>query len=408
MAGPLSGVRVLDLSWIIAGPYTGRLLADFGAQVIKVESRNRMDIGRANRTPLYGELPGDANSNPDTGGYFQDVNAGKLSCTLNLATDSGRELLRQLVAVSDVTICNLGGDQYERWGIGYEVARELNPGVIMLNLPSMESSGERTGWRGFGDMFVGIAGLKSVSGHEGEPPLLWGHNYADFSSNPFHAAVAIMAALLQRDRTGEGQFIEVSQYESTMALIGPALLQHSLTGEAPQPAGNRDALASPHNFYRCSGEDSWCAIAVETDEQWQSLVELSGLAHLDRAAFASVEGRRAAEVVIDEEIEGWTRGWKRQELADELQARGVPAGPFQKIDEIVHQDPTLSEQHFERLPHPVGRDFLVHRNPIRTRRQPPETRLGPLIGEHTFEVLSEVLGLSADEIANYAAQDALE
>ena len=175
MAGPLSGVRVLDLSWIIAGPYTGRLLADFGAQVIKIESRNRMDIGRANRTPLYGELPGDANSNPDTGGYFQDVNAGKLSCTLNLATDSGRELLRQLVAVSDVTICNLGGDQYERWGIGYEVARELNPGVIMLNLPSMESSGERTGWRGVGDMFVGIAGLKSVSGHEGEPPLLWGH-----------------------------------------------------------------------------------------------------------------------------------------------------------------------------------------------------------------------------------------
>ncbi len=408
MAGPLSGVRVLDLSWIIAGPYTGRLLADFGAQVIKVESRNRMDIGRANRTPLYGELPGDANSNPDTGGYFQDVNAGKLSCTLNLATDSGRELLRQLVAISDVTICNLGGDQYERWGIGYEVARELNPGVIMLNLPSMESSGARTGWRGFGDMFVGIAGLKSVSGHEGEPPLLWGHNYADFSSNPFHAAVAIMAALLQRDRTGEGQFIEVSQYESTMALIGPALLQHSLTGEAAQPAGNRDALASPHNFYRCSGEDSWCAIAVETDEQWQALVALSGLTDLERAEFASVVGRRAAEAEIDETIEGWTRGWERQELADALQACGVPAGPFQKMDEIVYHDPTLSEEHFERLPHPVGRDFLVHRNPIRTRRQPPETRLGPLIGEHTFEVLSEVLGLSADEIANYAAQDALE
>ena len=408
MEGPLSGVRVLDLSWIIAGPYTGRLLVDFRAQVIKVESRNRMDVGRANRTPLHGELPGNANSNPDTGGYFQDVNAGKLSCTLNLPTDSGRDLLRQLVAISDVTICNLGGDQYERWGIGYEVARELNPGVIMLNLPSMESSGKRTGWRGFGDMFVGMAGLKSVSGHEDEPPLLWGHNYADFSSNPFHAAFAIMAALLQRDRTGEGQFIEVSQYESTMALIGPALLQHSLTGEAARPAGNRDALASPHNFYRCAGEDSWCAIAIETDEQWRSLVALSGLANLDRAEFASVEGRRAAEAEIDEAIEGWTRKRERQELAEALQARGVPAGPFQKMDEIVHQDPTLSDEHFERLPHPVGRDFLVHRNPIRTRRQPPETQLGPLIGEHTYEVLSEVLGLSADEIANYAAQDALE
>ena len=195
----------------------------------------------------------------------------------------------------------------------------------MCNLPSMESSGKRTGWRGFGDMFVAITGLKSVSGHRGEPPLLGRHNYADFSPNPFHAAVAIMATLLQRDRTCEGQFIEVSQYESTMALIGPALLQHSLTGEAPQPAGNRDALASPHNFYRCSGEDSWCAIAIETDEQWQSLVALSGLAHLDRDTFASVEGRRAAEAETDQAIEEWTRGWDRQELAEALQAPGVPA-----------------------------------------------------------------------------------
>jgi len=408
MTGPLSGVRVLDLSWIIAGPLVGRLFADFGAEVIKVESRNRIDTGRANRIPLYGELPGDANSNPDTGGYFQDTNAGKLSCSVNLASDGGRELLKRLVAASDVTVCNLGGDQYERWGIGYEVAKELNPGIIMLNLPSMESSGERTGWRGFGDMFVGMAGLKSVSGHEGEPPLLWGHNYADFSSNPFHAAIAVMAALVQRDRTGEGQFIEVSQYESTMALIGPALLQHSLTGNAPQPRGNRDAYASPHNFYRCEGEDSWCAIAIETDDQWQSLVELSGLASLERAEFDSVDGRRAAEAEIDEAIESWTSGWDRQELAEALQVRGVPAGPYQKMDEMVHQDPTLGTEHFERLPHPVGRDFLLHRNPIRMRPNPPETRLGPLLGEHTYEVLSDVLGLSADEIADYAALGALE
>jgi crotonobetainyl-CoA:carnitine CoA-transferase CaiB-like acyl-CoA transferase len=157
---PLEGIRIIDLSWIIAGPLATRFLAHFGADVIKVESRSRMDVGRANRTPLYGDLPGDANSNPDTGGYFQDVNAGKRSCTLDLTTEGGRELLRRLVRVSDAIICNLAGDQLVRWGVGYEQACELNPGIIVVNVPAMESSGPRTGWRGFGDTFAAWAASK--------------------------------------------------------------------------------------------------------------------------------------------------------------------------------------------------------------------------------------------------------
>lgn len=409
MALPLEGVVIIDLSWIIAGPFAARLLSDFGADVVKVESRRRMDIGRANRVPLFGVLPDDANSNPDTGGYFQDANAGKRSVTLNLESEAGRGLLRRLVSRADVTVCNLAGDQYERWGIGYEVMRAINPRIIMVNMPSMESSGPRKAWRGFGDMFTGLGGLKSVSGHEGEPPLPWGHQYADFSSNPFHAAIAIMAALVHRDRTGEGQFIEVSQYESTVALVGPAIIEYGLTGVSPAPVGNRDRHAVPHNFYRCAGDDSWCAIAVETDEQWMALVAAAPEANLDRAEWRTAAGRRQDESSVDTAIESWTRGRERQALAAALQEQGVPAGPFQHIDEMIHADPTLGDAHFATLLQATsGREFLVHRNPLRARHHPPETRLAPLIGEHTYEVLTDLMGLSADEVAEYAAQGALE
>jgi crotonobetainyl-CoA:carnitine CoA-transferase CaiB-like acyl-CoA transferase len=414
--GPLAGVRVLDLSWIIAGPLAARLLADFGADVIKVESRHRMDVGRANRIPLFGVLPGDANSNPDTGGYFQDANAGKRSCTIDLGCDQGRALLLRLAAACDVVICNLAGDQLERWGIGYERLRALNPRVIVVNMPSMESEGPRRAWRGFGDMFVGVAGLKSVSGHPTDPPLPWGHQYADFSSNPFHAAIAVMAALAERERSGEGQFIEISQYESTVAIMGPSILEYGARGEPPRPRGNADVEGAPHDFYRCAAQspdagtpfdDAWCAIAVFDDAQWRALVDATGVASLAPAEYATAAGRRAHASEIGAALEAWTSTRDKHAVAETLQAAGVPAGPYQAIDDMVLRDPVLAE-HFVAVDHPSGRTFLVHGAPAQTRRRPPVVTRAPLIGEHTFEVLSDVLGLSADEIAEYAAVGALE
>jgi benzylsuccinate CoA-transferase BbsF subunit len=299
-------------------------------------------------------------------------------------------------------------------------------------------------------MFVGVAGLKSVSGHPGDPPLPWGHQYADFASNPFHAAAAILAALIERERSGEGQFIEVSQYEATVALMGPSVLEYAATGVAPTPRGNDTPWASPHDYYRCAGDssrdagipggssgdagipggssgdagipggssgdagapgepsgDAWCAIAVETDEQWRALVGATGLAALAAPGFATLEGRQAHRAEIDAAIEGWTSTRDKHEVAETLQAAGVPAGPYQSIVDMVERDPVLAE-HFVEIAHPSGRPFLVHANPVQSRRRPPRTARAPLIGEHTYEVLSEVLGLTADEIADYAAQGALE
>ncbi|MFN8558581.1 MAG: CoA transferase [Dehalococcoidia bacterium] len=408
MALPLAGVRVLDLTWIIAGPLGTRLLSDFGADVIKIESAGRMDPARGNRALLYGPLPGDANDNPDTGGYFQDVNAGKRSCTLNLALPEGQDLLRRLAAVSDAVVCNLAGDQLDRWGAGYDRLRAINPAIIVVNVPTMASDGPRARWRGFGDMIAAAAGLKSVSGHPGEPPLPFGHHYGDFAANPFHTAIALVAALHHRDRTGEGQFIEIGQVESTIALMGAAVLETAATGVAPSPHGNADPEAAPHNLYRCRGEESWCAITVFDDDQWRALTAIDGLAALRRPEYATAAGRKAHEAAIDAVIEGWTAGWDRQELAAFLQERSVPAGPYQRLPEMVGVDPTLSAAHFVRTAHPSGREFLIHGNPLRAHRRPPHVRRGPLLGEHTVETLADLLGLDPDMLADRGARGAIE
>ncbi len=377
--------------------------------MIKIESPSRPDRARGNRIPLFGQLPGDANDNADTGGYFQDVNAGKLSCSLNLACDMGRELLRRLVAVSDVIISNLGGgDQLERWGLAYEAARRVNPRIIVLTLPTMETSGPRARWHSVGDSFNAMSGLKSVSGYPGDPGMPFGHHYPDFSANPFHAAIALVAALHQRDRTGEGQFIEVSQYESTAALLGAGVLDFTANARIPSPNGNRNPDAAPHNIYRCAGEDSWCAISILTDAQWQALAVIEGLEELRRPEFATLEGRRAHEDEIDEMLEAWTNRWQRQELAGFLQERGVPAGPYQDVPDMVERDPVLGESYFVKRDHRVGREFIVHGSPVRATRNPAQVKLGPLLGEHTMYVLREVLGLGEDEIAEYAAAGALD
>ncbi len=409
MTRPLEGIRVLDCGWIIAGPLATRLLSDFGAEVIKIESYARPDRARGNRMPLFGDLPGDANANADTGGYFQDVNAGKLSCSLNLASEKGRELLLRLVAVSDAIVTNLGGgDQLDRWGLRHEVIRALNPRLIVVTVPTMESRGPRSRWHSVGDSFNAMSGLKSVSGYEADYGEPFGHHYPDFSANPFHAAIALMAALHHRERTGEGQFVEVSQYESTASMLGAAVLEYTANGGVARSRANRNPDMAPHNFYRCRGDEAWCAIAIESDAQWLRLAALPGLETLRQPRFATLAGRQAGEAEIDAIIQGWTTGWDRHELASFLQSRGVPAGPYQGSADLVDRDPVLGDAYFEKLRHPIGRDFLVHGSPVVASRNPAEVKLGPLSGEHTMYVLKDILGLAEDEVAEYAAAGALD
>jgi benzylsuccinate CoA-transferase BbsF subunit len=352
---PLTGVRVLDFTWMIAGPLSTRVLADFGAEVIKVESYNRVD--RVRETGPHPDGPWSLNED----GSFNDCNLGKKSVLLNLNRPQGRELALRLAAVSDVAAANFTGDRLDRWLLGFADLVRVRPDLIFLNMPVFESAGPRARWGGIGTHINALAGINAISGFPDDPPFGLGPLYPDFSGNPFHAAAAILSALINRDRGAGAQLIEVSQYESTASILGPALLHHAATGHNPPRIGNHSERACPHNVYPCAprsptasppaggavsdadssarlravshisttaGDDRWCAIAVSTDTHWSALCAvLDRRGWLTDPRFATAAQRRPHEQALDALIASETARWTADELAARLRAAGVPAAP---------------------------------------------------------------------------------
>ncbi|MGH2599840.1 MAG: CaiB/BaiF CoA transferase family protein [Dehalococcoidia bacterium] len=421
---PLRGVRVLDFTWMIAGPLGTRLLANFGAEVIKIESYNRVD-----RVRETGPHP-DGTWSVNEDGSFNDVNLGKQSILLNLGYPEGQAIARRLAAVSDVTAANFTGDRLDRWSLGYDDLVRVQPNLIVLNMPVFESTGPRRRWGAIGSHINALAGINAISGFAPDPPFGLGPLYPDFSGNPFHLTAAILSALIDRDRGAGAQWIEVSQYESTAGVLGPALLQQAVTGVGPRRAGNRSDRACPHNVYPCAGttwpapsansearapgsgplpsptadEDRWCAIEVAAEAEWAALCGVLG--HEEWRSdprFATDAARRANEDALDALIAEETRRRQVEDLAAGLQAAGVAAAPVNRLDHLL-ADPWYRTEYFSELPGPEGCIFTVHGEPIRPfDRKQPVSR-APLLGEHTENVLESLLGLTRAEIDQlYAA-----
>ncbi len=388
---PLRGVRVLDFTWMIAGPLGTRLLANFGADVIKVESYNRVD--RIRETGPHPDGPWSYNED----GSFNDVNLCKRSLLLNLNFPQGQAIARQLAAVSDVVMANFTGDRLDRWGLGFADLARVRPDIIVLNMPVFESQGERRRWGGIGTHINGLAGISSISGYEGDPPFGLGPLYPDFSGNPFHATAAILAALIERDRGAGAQFIEVSQYESTASLLGPALLTYAAGGGEPERRGNHSARACPHNVYPAAGEDRWIAIAVETDDEWTALCRaFDREVWRDDARFARLPERLRHEAALDELIAAETCRWTAPELAARLQAAGVPAAPVNQLDGVL-ADPWYRGEYFYEQQGPEGCVFTTHGEPIRPAGERQPVQRAPLLGEHTDAIVRQLLGIPASE-----------
>ncbi|HEY7295114.1 MAG TPA: CoA transferase [Dehalococcoidia bacterium] len=388
---PLRGVRVLDFTWMIAGPLGTRLLANFGADLIKVESYNRVD--RIRETGPHPDGPWSYNED----GSFNDVNMGKRSLLLNLNLPRAQALAKQLAAVSDVVMANFTGDRLDRWGLGFNDLARVRPDIIMLNMPVFESQGERRRWGAIGTHINGLAGISSISGYEGDPPFGLGPLYPDFSGNPFHATSAIIAALIERDHGAGAQFIEVSQYESTASLLGPALLQYAVAGTEPPRRGSRSDRACPHNVYPATGDDRWIAIAVESGAEWAALCRVFGHEewHAD-PRFVTLAARFEHEDALDALIAAETVHQPAAQLAVRLQAAGVSAAPVNRLDDVL-ADPWYRREYFYEQRGPEGCLFTTAGEPIRPfGHQQPAVR-APLMGEHTDAILHELLGIDAAE-----------
>ena len=390
---PLAGIRVADFGWMIAGPLATRPLANFGAEVIRIESSARIDEIRA-----LGPRP-EGNTSPNVAGVFNDCNTSKLSMTVNLGTPEGIELAKEVVSVSDVVTNNFRGDRMGRWGLAYEDLVKLKPDIIMLGMAMMGTTGVHQHYGGNGINIIAGAGISGITGSPDRPPVGTGSLYPDFSGNPNHATLAVLAALRHRNRTGKGQFIDLAQYESTISLLGSSVLQYTTLGSVPVRPGNRSRWAAPHGVYRCAGDDRWCAIAVETETEWDGLRRAMGApawAMEDR--FQSVAGRKKHEDDLDELIEEWTGGREDHEVMRCLQNQGVPAGMVQNSKDLVENDPGFRKRHIRVLEHPEIGEMTIHGETISISGVEPIVELAPHMGEHTEYVLKDLLGMPETDV----------
>jgi benzylsuccinate CoA-transferase BbsF subunit len=402
---PLAGITVADFTWIGAGSYTTKILADFGADVIKIESAERLDTLR-DAKPFQGGIRGVNRS-----GYFADRNSSKRSVTLNMKTAEGRALARRIIEQADVVANNFTPGTMEKFGLGYEAVREFRKDIVYISMSMHGQTGPEARYLGYGLTMGAVTGLHHLCGLPDQEPAGTGTNFPDHVPNPSHAAFAILAALRHRRRTGEGQFIDVAQIEPTIALLGPAVMDFTANGRVTGRVGNQHIAAAPHGVYPARGTDRWIALSAPTDAAWRALLQvLEDLALAQDARFATATARWEHRAELDAALGRSTAQHDALELAQRLQQHGVAAGPVQDAADVLLRDPQLQARgHWVHLEHPEMGRTVYNALPMRMSRTPGyPNRPAPLLGQHTDEVLRERLGLAQAEIDALRAQGALQ
>jgi crotonobetainyl-CoA:carnitine CoA-transferase CaiB-like acyl-CoA transferase len=403
---PLSGIRVIDLTKIVAGPNATRMLATMGAEVIRVEwhDQRALDMLRMIRPGVPGGDPTSLNRS----GLFNNLNAGKYGVTLNMSLPQGRELFKRLIAKASVLCENYSPEQMESWELGYSVLRQINPELIYLQITGMGKSGTYNAYRSVGPTAQALSGLTHMSGlPEPMPPAGWGYSYLDHSTG-YYGAIFVLAALVRRRRTGQGCYIDLSQTETGLMLSGTAVLEAQTTGKSTLRYGNRMPFAqwAPHGAFRCRGVDEWIAIGIQNDEQWAQLVEEMGSPEWAREQrFTRASGRKSHEDELERFVAEFTKDHDRYELMNRLQRRQIPAAAVQNAADRCDRDPQLKQRgYFVPLPQSEIGTWPIEDFPARFQNTPisvggPPGRAAPLIGEDNDYVYREVLGLTAEEIA---------
>ena len=400
---PLEGVRVADFTWVWAGPYGTMYLTHLGAEVIKIESNTRIDITR--RLPLY---PKGMKAGVNRSGLFNQWSLGKKSVLINFAQPEGLAVVKELIKNSDVVVDNFATGVMERLGLGYDELVKIKPDIIMASVSGYGHSGPLQNYMGYGPAIAPLTGLSAMTGYAGGPPQEVGISYGDPNSG-IHAAVAVTAALAARKRTGKGQYIDVSLWESVAALVPEGWMDYAMNGLEPTRRGNRDPLMAPHNCFRCVGEDEWVSIACGTDAEWQALcgaMDQTGLG--TDARFRTVQDRKANEDELDNIITAWTQTRDKWQVTETLQAQGVAAFPSMNSKDLA-DDPHLEQRgFFAELPHAevgirkhTGIPWLLSESPNGVQAH------APLLGQHTDQIMRDVLGYSDEHIAQLKERQVL-
>jgi len=405
---PLKNYRVLDLSRIWAGPYCTKLFADMGAEIIKMESLSVYDSHRGPVNPAKGIAaypdgePGDEPWNRN--GWFNCLHMSKYGVTLELTKAEGRRVFERLVSISDVVIENFRQGSLERLGYTYEELRKHRPDLIYVSMPAFGNTGPWKGYLGYGIGQEQLSGMAHMTGYRGEGPMKSGINHGDPITGS-HAAGVLMAALRHRRRTGKGMYIDVSQQESSVALMGPEVLAYQvlayqMTGQEPERRGNRSGWYAPANSYPCAGEDRWVTIAATNQDQWRSLAQAMDAAGLvDDPRFTTNEARRENHDGLDRIISEWTIGLEAYDLTRKLQRLGVPAGPVLRGPDLLQDAHYKDRGTFVTVDHPQVGPKQYPGIPWKMSATPGVVRWpSPTLGQHNREVYGELLGLTGLEI----------
>ncbi|MCA1647703.1 MAG: CoA transferase [Chloroflexi bacterium] len=392
---PLDGVRVVSFSTAFAGPTTSRYLADYGAEVIKVESLRRSDNTR--NSPDSRREPSGVATSPQ----FQHFNRNKRDIAIDLSQERGRELMRALVQRTDVVTENFSGRVMNNWGMDYQSLRQVRPDIIVLDMQGMGQTGPWKDFISFGNNLHSYAALTSI----------WGYSHssiADYMSAQ-HAVFAVLAALLRRNLTGAGTHIEFGQVEVIPAMLGTFMLDYFANGTVTRDVGNHSPIYAPHGCYACQGADEWCVVAVTSDAEWQRLCTV-----IDRpdwladARLAAGPGRVRHSANLDAGVQAWTRQRRAHDVEEVLQAAGVPAAAVRTRAEMDHDAHLRARGFITSIEHPVlgerehvGLSINFSESAGRTAGH------APLLGQDNEYVFGELLGLTTREIDDLAAQGVL-
>jgi benzylsuccinate CoA-transferase BbsF subunit len=393
---PLAGIRVLDFTHVLAGPFCTRLLADLGADVVRVESSKHPDY----------PWPSTYIASDGRRASHLNTNRNKRSIAIDLKNEAGRTVASRLAAAADVVIENFSAGVMDRLQLGYENLCSLNPPLIYVSMSGYGHDGPRRDWTSMNMNLQGYSGLMMVTGAEGDPPTAISNSWNDYIGG-LHACFAILQAVDDRDATGKGARIDLSQFECSAAMIGPLLLSSAVNKTVPPRRGNRSAIFAPQGVYRCAGADNWCSLSVQTDEQWTALIKIiEQEAWGSESRFATVDGRMRYHDEIDRHIEAWSCGLANTEAERRFKAVGISAERMRRIDDLVGSESGATV--FAKMEEPRLGSMLTTRLPFTLSScSLPRPSPAPGLGEHTAEILRDWLEFTEQEMNTIKDRGAL-